>query len=260
MPTVWQDLIRYLESSGTRLRTLKRIVVGGSACPPALMRRFELECGIRLQHAWGMSELSPLGAINTLKQKHLTVGEEERFSIEMKQGRPPFGIALKTVDEHGKELPRDGRSPGELLVRGHWVLDRYFGKCDSPLIQGWFPTGDVAHLDQDGFMQITDRSKDVIKSGGEWISSIELENIAMSHPAIAEAAVIGIPHHRWGERPLIVAVRRPSQDITRDELLAHYAGKVARFCIPDDVVFVDEIPHTATGKVSKLRLREQLKS
>jgi 3-(methylthio)propionyl---CoA ligase len=260
VPTVWQDLIGYLESSGTRLHTLRRIVVGGSACPPSLMRRFELECGIRLQHAWGMSELSPLGAINTLKQRHLTVGEEERFAIEIKQGRPPFGIDLKTVDDHGNELPRDGRSPGELLVRGHWVLDRYFGKCDSPLIEGWFPTGDVAHLDQDGFMQITDRSKDVIKSGGEWISSIELENIAMSHPAIAEAAVIGIPHHRWDERPLIVAVRRPAQDITRDELLAHYAGKVARFCIPDDVVFVDEIPHTATGKVSKLLLREQFRN
>jgi 3-(methylthio)propionyl---CoA ligase len=252
--------LQYLESSGTRLPTLKRIVVGGAACPPSLMQRFEQECGIRLQHGWGMTELSPVGAINTLKQRHLAAGDAERFITEIKQGRPPFGIDLKTVDEQGKELPRDGKTSGELLVRGHWVLDRYFGKDDSPLVDGWFPTGDVAHLDQDGFMQITDRSKDVIKSGGEWISSIELENIAMSHPSVAEAAVIGIPHHRWDERPLIIAVKHPAHELTRDELLAHYAGKVARFCIPDDVVFVDELPHTATGKVSKLRLREQFRN
>ena len=258
VPTVWLGVLQHLQSTGTKLSTVKRMIVGGAACPPALMQSFKNEYGIKLQHAWGMTELSPLGAVNTLKQRHLTLSDADRFALETKQGRPPFGIDLKIVDGDGNELPRDGQAAGDLLVRGHWVVNQYFGKDDSPLENGWFPTGDVANLDQDGFMQITDRSKDVIKSGGEWISSIDLENIAMGHPAVAEAAVIGVKHPKWDERPLIAVVKKADQEVTREDILAQYPGKVAKFCIPDDVVFVDEIPHTATGKVSKLLLREQL--
>jgi fatty-acyl-CoA synthase len=259
VPTVWQGLLHYLQSTGVSLKTLNRIVVGGAACSPSLMRGFEQQCKIRLQHGWGMSELSPIGAVNSLKRRHLALSDDERFAIEIKQGRPAFGMDLKTVDEGGNELPRDGGTSGELMARGHWVTDRYYRRNEPSLINGWFPTGDVANLDEDGFVHITDRSKDVIKSGGEWISSIELENIAMSNPAVAEAAAIGIPHHRWDERPLVVVVRKPAQSVSREEILAQYVGKVAKFCIPDDVVFVDELPHTATGKISKLRLREQLR-
>ncbi len=258
VPTVWLGVLQYLQSTGKKLSTVKRMIVGGAACPPALMKSFETEYGIKLQHAWGMTELSPLGTVNTLKESHKSLSDEERFNLETKQGRPPFGIDLKIVDGDGNELPRDGQAAGDLLVKGHWVVNQYFRKDDSPLIDGWFPTGDVANLDKDGFMQITDRSKDVIKSGGEWISSIELENIAMGHPGVAEAAAIGIKHPKWDERPLIVVVRKPGQEVSRDAVLAQYPGKVAKFCIPDDVVFVDEIPHTATGKISKLLLREQL--
>jgi len=258
VPTVWLSLLQYMREAGKKLSCVKRMVIGGAACPPALMRDFEHELGIRIQHAWGMTEMSPLGTINTLKQSQLALNDEERFAIEIKQGRPPFGIDLKIVDDHGDPLPHDGKTSGALLVRGHWVLSQYFRSSTSPLLDGWFPTGDVATLDPDGFMQITDRAKDVIKSGGEWISSIELENIAMSHPAIAEAAALGIAHPKWDERPLLIAVIKPGQHVSREELLALYTGKVARFCIPDDVVFVDSIAHTATGKVSKVQLREQL--
>lgn len=258
VPTVWLAVLRHLQVSGQRLSTVKRMIVGGAACPPALMDSFESEHGIRLQHAWGMTELSPLGTVNTLKASQLKLSAAERASIATKQGRPPFGIDLKIVDGDGQEMARDGKTTGDLLVRGHWVIRQYYGKDESPLCDGWFPTGDVANLDQDGCMQITDRSKDVIKSGGEWISSIELENIAMGHPAVAEAAAVGIAHPKWDERPLIVVVRKPEQALSREDVLALYPGKVAKFCIPDDVVFVDEIPHTATGKVSKLQLRQQL--
>lgn len=258
VPTVWLSVLQHLQTSGATLSTVRRMIVGGAACPPALMQAFARDYGVAIQHAWGMTELSPLGAINTLKQKQLELDEDARFAVSVKQGRPPFGIDLKIVGAEGDELVRDGRAAGDLLVRGHWVIDRYFGAGDSPLVDGWFPTGDVATLDADGFMQITDRSKDVIKSGGEWISSIELENIAMGHPAVAEAAAIGIRHPKWDERPLIVVVRKPGRDVSRDEVLAQYPGKVAKWCIPDDVVFVDALPHTATGKISKLQLREQL--
>ncbi len=259
VPTVWLSMLQYMRKSSRKLSSVKRMVVGGAACPPALMQNFEKEFGIRIQHAWGMTEMSPMGTVNTLKESHLKLNNEERFAIEVKQGRPPFGIDLKIVDDNGNPLPRDGKTSGALLVRGHWVLDQYFRKSDSPLVDGWFPTGDVATLDQDGFMQITDRSKDVIKSGGEWISSIELENIAMGHPAVAEAAALGMAHPKWDERPLLVIVKKADQGVSREEILAQYPGKVARFCIPDDVVFVDEIPHTATGKISKVQLREQLR-
>ncbi|MBA1265623.1 3-(methylthio)propionyl-CoA ligase [Stutzerimonas stutzeri] len=259
VPTVWLSLLQHMQQKGRALSSVKRMVVGGAACPPALMKSFENEFGIKIQHAWGMTEMSPIGTINAPKASQLKLDEQQRFAIEVKQGRPPFGIDLKIVDEEGNALPRDGKTSGALMVRGHWVLDQYFRNSDSPLLDGWFPTGDVATLDRDGFMQITDRAKDVIKSGGEWISSIELENIAMGHPAVSEAAAVGIAHPKWDERPLLVVVRKAGQGVSREEILAQYQGKVAKFCIPDDVVFVEEIPHTATGKISKLQLREQLR-
>lgn len=203
--------------------------------------------------------MSPIGTVNAPKPKHLALSEDERCSLAIKQGRPPYGIDLKVVDDNGNELPRDGQTSGELLVRGHWVIGEYYNIETSPLIDNWFPTGDVANLDADGYLKITDRAKDVIKSGGEWISSIELENIAMGHPAVEEAAALGIPHPKWDERPLLVVVKKEGQDVLPEELFKLYINKVAKFCIPDDVVFVDAIPHTATGKISKINLREDLR-
>ncbi|MEE1886483.1 3-(methylthio)propionyl-CoA ligase [Pseudomonas carassii] len=259
VPTVWSSLLQHMRQVGRSLPSIQRMVVGGAACPPALMRSYEEEFGIHVVHAWGMTELSSMGTANTPKAAHQALDDEARFTLAAKQGRPPFGIELKTVDDQGNTLPQDGRSAGALLARGHWVLERYYRGDVNPLQDGWFPTGDVATLDADGFMQITDRAKDVIKSGGEWISSIELENLAMGHPAVAEAAALGIAHPKWDERPLLVVVARPGHSTSREELLACYTGKVARFCIPDDVVFLDALPHTATGKVSKVQLREQLR-
>ncbi|SFF49281.1 fatty-acyl-CoA synthase [Fontimonas thermophila] len=259
VPTVWQGLLQYLQTHKLRLTTLRKCVIGGSACPPALMQTFERDYGVKIHHAWGMTELSPLGTFNTLKKKHLALSKEEQFAIEVKQGRPPFGVQLKIVDADGRELPRDGKAFGDLLVKGYWVIDRYYRATESPLRDGWFPTGDVGTLDPDGYLQITDRSKDVIKSGGEWISSIDLENVACAHPAVAQAAVIGVRHPKWDERPLLIIVKKPGQEVSREELLALYPGKVAKWWIPDDVVFVSELPMTATGKISKLRLREIFK-
>lgn len=258
VPTVWLGLLEYLRAENKKLSTVERMVVGGAACPPALMKSYRDEFGIRLQHAWGMTELSPLGTVATLKSAHASLDADEKFDIEIKQGRPIFGIDLKIVDENGNVQPHDGKLAGDLLVRGHWVVQSYFRRDESPLVEGWFPSGDVANIDPDGFMQITDRSKDVIKSGGEWISSIELENIAMAHPGVAEAAAIGVRHPKWDERPLLVVVKKANSSVSRDDILSMYSDKVAKFCVPDDVVMVDEIPHTATGKVSKLRLREML--
>jgi len=210
-------------------------------------------------HAWGMTEMSPLGTVCTLKNKHLAQSAQDRMAVRLKQGRGIFGVDMKIVGADGKELPWDGKTFGDLLVKGSWVLERYFkDEGGSPLVDGWFPTGDVATIDADGFMQITDRSKDVIKSGGEWISSIDVENIAMAHPAVAMAACIGVSHPKWDERPIIVVVRKPGTDVTREQLLAFYEGKIAKWQIPDDVVFVDTIPLGATGKMQKTKLREQL--
>jgi len=212
-------------------------------------------------HAWGMTEMSPLGTVCTLKGKQLDLPAQERYAVQNKQGRPIFGVEMKIVDDGGEELPRDGKAFGDLLVRGPWICSQYFrGEGGDPLRDGWFPTGDVATLDADGFMQITDRSKDVIKSGGEWISSIDLENAAMAHPAVAEAAVVGVRHPKWDERPLLVVVRKPGAQLTRDEMLAFFEGRVAKWWLPDDVVFVDTLPHTATGKLLKTKLREDFKN
>ncbi|GAB5099970.1 3-(methylthio)propionyl-CoA ligase [Caballeronia sp. HLA56] len=255
VPTVWLALLAYMKQYDLRFSTLKRTVIGGSACPPAMLKTFEEDYGVQVIHAWGMTEMSPLGTLARLsfRQKQRSA-EEQRISLE-KQGRALFGVDMKVVGDDGHELPWDGQSFGDLHVRGPWVIDRYFRRDESPLIDGWFPTGDVATIDADGFMNITDRSKDVIKSGGEWISSIDLENIAVSHPQVAEAACIACSHPKWTERPMIVAVLRPGATVTREDLLAHFEGKVAKWWIPDDVVFADELPHTATGKLQKVRLR-----
>src|SRR5688572_5823840 len=257
VPTVWQMLLTHMKPEGLRFSSLKRTVIGGSACPPAMINAFQEQYGVEVLHAWGMTEMSPLGTLCTLKNKHLTMSPEDRMKIRMKQGRAIYGVDLKIVGEDGAELPWDGKASGDLYVKGPWVVREYFkGEGGDPLVDGWFPTGDVATIDPDGYMQITDRSKDVIKSGGEWISSIDLEDTAVAHPAVLEAAVISCAHPKWAERPLLIAVKRPGAELTREELLAHFAGKVAKWWIPDDVVFVDEIPHTATGKISKTRLRE----
>ena len=257
VPTVWLGALQHLQKTGKKLSTVKRMVVGGSACPPALMETYERDYGIKLIHAWGMTEMSPLGTVCTLKNRHLELPKDQQFQVELKQGRPPFGVDLKIVDEAGAELPRDGQTSGDLLVRGYWIIDGYFRSSESPLQDGWFPTGDRGTLDSDGYLTITDRSKDVIKSGGEWIGSIDLENIAMAHPAVAMSAVIAAKHAKWDERPLLIVVKKPGADLTRDELLKFYEGKIAKWWTPDDVLFVDALPLGATGKVQKNKLREQ---
>jgi fatty-acyl-CoA synthase len=260
VPTVWQMLLGHMKPDGLRFSTLKRTVIGGSACPPAMIAAFKDDYGVEVLHAWGMTEMSPLGTLCTLKNKHLVLPESEQMKIRMKQGRAIFGVDMKIVDAEGKELPWDGKTSGDLLVKGPWIIREYFkGEGGDPLVDGWFPTGDVATIDADGYMQITDRSKDVIKSGGEWISSIDVENIAMAHPAVQMAACIGMKHPKWDERPIVVVVKKPGAALTRDELLAFYEGKIAKWQIPDDVVFVDAIPLGATGKMLKTKLREMLK-
>jgi len=261
VPTIWQMLLGHMKPNNLKFSTLKRTVIGGSACPPAMIAAFREDYGVEVLHAWGMTEMSPLGTLCTLKNKHLTMPEEEQMKIRLKQGRAIFGVDMKIVDGDGQELPWDGKAYGDLLVRGPWILREYFkGEGGNPLVQdGWFPTGDVATIDPDGYMQITDRSKDVIKSGGEWISSIEVENIAVAHPAVAMAACIGVKHPKWDERPVVVVVKKPGAEVTREELLAFYEGKTAKWQIPDDVVFVDAIPLGATGKMLKTKLRDVLK-
>ena len=260
VPTVWQGLLAYVEANGLKFSTMNRSVIGGSACPPAMIRSFYENYGVQVLHAWGMTEMSPLGTACTFKPKHLAGSQEERYAVMAKQGRAIYGVDMKIVGEDGKELPWDGQASGDLLVRGPWIVDRYFrDEGGNPLVDGWFPTGDVAKIDADGYMQITDRSKDVIKSGGEWIGSIDLENIAMAHPKVAMAACIAAFHPKWDERPLLVVMKKPGAELTRDELLAFFDGKIAKWWTPDDVVFVDAIPLGATGKMLKNRLREQFK-
>jgi fatty-acyl-CoA synthase len=260
VPTVWQMLLNHMDANKLKFSTLNRTVIGGAACPPAMIDAFEERYDVRVLHAWGMTETSPVGTLSTLKNKHLELDPEAQKKILLKQGRAVFGVDMKIVGGDGKELPHDGRTAGSLMVKGPWVIEDYFRSGDpSPLVDGWFPTGDIATIDEDGYMQITDRTKDVIKSGGEWISSIDLENIAVAHPEVAEAACIGVKHPKWDERPILVAVKKPGSDLTREELLAFYQDKVAKWQIPDDVIFVDEIPHGATGKLLKIKLRDLLK-
>ncbi|WP_108858497.1 long-chain-fatty-acid--CoA ligase [Ruegeria sp. Alg231-54] len=256
VPTIWQGLLAHAEKSGSKLASLNRTVIGGAACPPSMIETFRETYGVDTVHAWGMSEMSPLGSTNNPLAKHLDLPPEEQHKLRESQGRPPYGVELKIVDDDGNDLPHDGVTQGDLLVRGHWVLDSYFQMQDEDLLQdGWFATGDVATLDPDGYMTIRDRSKDIIKSGGEWISSVELENIAVAHPQLATAAVVGVPHPKWDERPLLVAVKAEGADPSEEELLAFFDGKIAKWQVPDKVVFVDALPLNATGKVLKRNLR-----
>ncbi|MBI2770804.1 MAG: fatty-acid--CoA ligase [Burkholderiales bacterium] len=260
VPTVWQMLLGHMKPNNLRFSTLKRTVIGGSACPPAMITAFNDEYGVEVLHAWGMTEMSPLGTLCTLKNKHLDLPAAEKMKIRLKQGRAIYGVDMKIVAEDGGELPWDGTASGDLYVKGPWVVREYFkGEGGDPLVNGWFPTGDVATINAEGYMQITDRSKDVIKSGGEWISSIDVENIAVAHPAVAMAACVGMKHPKWDERPIVAVVRKPGSEVSREELLKFYEGKTAKWQIPDDVVFVDAIPIGATGKMLKTRLREMLK-
>jgi len=260
VPTVWLLLLQHLEKTGGKLPYLKRVIIGGSACPRAMIKAFEEDYGVQVFHAWGMTEMSPLGSVGSLKPEYADLPLEERLDIKQKQGHAPFGVEWKITDDADKALPWDGKTFGRLKVRGPAVAKAYF-KVDEPILDaaGFFDTGDVATIDRYGYMQITDRSKDVIKSGGEWISSIDLENLAVGHPKVAEAAVIGVRHPKWDERPLLVVVLKEGQSATKEELLGFLKGKIASWWMPDDVVFVAAIPHTATGKIQKTTLREQFK-
>ncbi|MYM86021.1 long-chain-fatty-acid--CoA ligase [Rugamonas sp. FT82W] len=258
VPTVWLGLINYAVQNKLKFSTFRRTVIGGSACPPAMMNTLIDDFGVEVVHAWGMTEMSPLGTAGGLLTKHLDLSKEEQRKILQKQGHGIYGVDMKIIDDDGKELPWDGVSYGHLMVKGPWIISRYFKDEGGDVLEdGWFPTGDVATIDADGFMQITDRSKDVIKSGGEWIGTIDLENVAMSHPAVMQAACIGVSHPKWDERPLLVVVLRPGQELKREDLLAHFDGKVAKWWLPDDVVFADALPVGGTGKIQKNKLREQ---
>jgi len=256
VPTVWNSFVQYLQNTGERCKSLTRAVVGGAACPPSLATSAN-EVGIRVLHGWGMTETSPLGTVCTPSRAYSKKSLEEQSLTNSKQGRAVPGIELKIVGLDGAELPRDGQSSGELMVRGHWVVERYFGASVSALKDGWFATGDIATIDSEGFLHITDRSKDVIKSGGEWISSIELENIASSHPEIRAAACIGRAHPKWGERPILIVVRVEGGTVSAAQLLDFFEGKIAKWSVPDCVEFVDSLPFTATGKVNKVALRQR---
>ena len=258
VPTVWQMLLAHMSQTQQRFGTLQRTVIGGSACPPAMIDTFVQTYGVEVLHAWGMTEMSPLGTVNTLKYSQLQSPLQTQRQARLKQGRAVYGVDMKIVDDQGAEVAWDGVQFGNLMVRGPWVIDNYY-RASAPLLQdGWFHTGDVGTIDPDGFLHITDRSKDVVKSGGEWISSIDIENIAMAHPAVAMAACVGVPHPKWDERPVLFVVKKPDADIQGDALLAFYQDKIAKWQVPDDVIFVDAIPLGATGKMQKMALREQL--
>jgi len=261
VPTVWLLLLQHLEKTGGKLPYLERVVIGGSACPRAMTKTFEDDYGVQVFHAWGMTEMSPLGTVGSMKPEYAALKGDALLDIKQKQGYTPFGVEMKITDDAGRELPWDGKTFGRIKVRGFAVSKAYY-KVDDDILddQGFFDTGDVGTMDRYGYMQITDRSKDVIKSGGEWISSIDLENLAVGHPKVAEAAVIGVQHPKWAERPLLVVVLKPGQTATKDELLGFLKGKIADWWMPDDVVFVAELPHTATGKIQKMTLREQFKN
>lgn len=257
VPTVWHGLMAHWQQTGERVPSLERIVIGGSAAPRAMLQGFEETYGIRAIHAWGMTETSPLGTVSTLKSSLAGVDAETRYAKLQKQGRPVFGVELRLAGGDGAALPHDGKAVGELMVRGPWIAAGYFKQPGSPLQDGWFPTGDVAHIDPDRYMAIVDRTKDLIKSGGEWISSIDVENLAMAHPQVAMAAVIGVPDDKWGERPVLYVVPSVERDADPDTLRAFLAENLARWQVPDRIVLVDALPLGATGKVKKSALREQ---
>ncbi len=260
VPTVWMGLLQYMEENDKGLPYLNKIVVGGAACPPMMIRKFELDYGVEMIHAWGMTEMSPIGTTGKLKHATMSLDREAQLKLKEKQGRSPYLVEMKIVDDEGNDLPRDGKTFGHLMVRGPAIAKAYY-KLDEEILteDGWFDTSDIATIDPMGYMQITDRDKDVIKSGGEWISSIEIENEAVGCPGVAEAAVIGLPHPKWSERPLLIIIRDAGSDVDEEGVLAYLDGKIAKWWMPDEVVFVDEIPHTATGKIQKMKLREQFK-
>ena len=260
VPTIWQGLLNAAQQSGTQLESLKRNVVGGASCPPSMIKTFKDVYDCETIHAWGMTETSPLGSVNQMKAKHLILSEEEQFKSRFSQGRPPFGVKLRITDAENStnEIQRDGKTAGNLQIQGHWIVDTYFGKDQSALTSdGWFDTGDIATVDQDGYLNISDRSKDLIKSGGEWISSVELENIAIAHPEIDIAAVIAAIHPKWDERPILIAKKSLESQLTEEDVLDFYINKIAKWQIPDKVIFVDAMPLGGTAKILKKDLRDQ---
>jgi fatty-acyl-CoA synthase len=257
VPTIWQALIAHVEQSGLRFSTMRRTAVGGSAMPLSLIAKFADEYQVEVRHGWGMTETTAVATMSTLMGKHLALSPAEKHAVIAKQGRSVFGVEIKIVDESGATLPRDGVAQGELMIRGQWIVSNYYKAEKSPLIDGWFPTGDIATINAEGVMQIRDRTKDVIKTGGEWISSIDLENAAVAHPAVAMAAVIGIKHPKWDERPLLFVVKKPGASVEKEEILTFLAGRLAKWWVPDDVVFLDTLPVSGTGKVQKAELRKQ---
>ena len=261
VPTVWLMLLQYLQKTGKRLTSMNRVAIGGSACPRAMLEAFEKVYNVKVYHAWGMTEMSPIGSVGTLKYVVQDLKDKELYDLKSKQGFAPFSVEMKIVDDDNKELPWDGKVFGKLKVRGVAITKAYFRRENENVLDedGFFDTGDVATIDPNGYMQITDRAKDVIKSGGEWISSIDIENVAVGHPDVAEAAVIGIHHAKWDERPLLVIVVKEGKSSSRDDILKFLEGKIAKWWMPDDVQFVEEIPHTATGKINKLKLRDDFK-
>ncbi|MBW3097082.1 long-chain-fatty-acid--CoA ligase [Pseudohoeflea coraliihabitans] len=259
VPTVWLMLLQHMEANGGSLPDLSHVVIGGSACPPAMIRTFQEKYDVNVMHAWGMTEMSPVGTVCSLKPEYAELEGDARIAVQSKQGHAPYMVEIKITDDDNEEMPWDGKTFGRLKVRGPTIARAYYKErgADQFDDDGWFDTGDVAHMDRYGYMQITDRSKDVIKSGGEWISSIDIENLAVGHPDVAEAAVIGIAHPKWSERPLLIVVRKEGTTPTKEDVLGFLDGKIAKWWTPDDVVFVEEIPHTATGKIQKVALREQ---
>lgn len=256
VPTIWLGLLQYLKEQNIRLDSVENVVIGGSATPLSMIQSFDEDHGAFVMHAWGMTEMSPIGTIGSYTREMDSISKEERYALQQKQGRPVFGVQLKIIDDEGNEQPNDGVAFGRLMVRGPWIIERYFKAENTALENGWFDTGDVATLDAQGYMKIVDRNKDVIKSGGEWISSIELENAAVGHPAVQEACVIGIQHPKWDERPLLLVIKQEGQEVSKEDIIAHLSDKVAKWWLPNDVVFVNELPHTATGKLLKVNLRD----
>jgi acyl-CoA synthetase (AMP-forming)/AMP-acid ligase II len=262
VPTIWMMLLGYMKENSKKFTSMQRTVIGGAAAPRAMIETFEKEYNVNVIHAWGMTEMSPLGTACNLKKKHQAYSMDQKIDLSLKQGRAIYGVDMKIVDGTGQDLPWDGVAFGNLLVRGPWITSGYFkGEGGDAVIDAdnWFDTGDVATIDPDGYMQITDRSKDVIKSGGEWISSIDVENEAVGCPGIAEAAVIAVAHPKWDERPLLVAVKEESASVTKEDVIEHLKGTLAKWQLPDDVIFVDQLPHTATGKILKMKLRTEYK-
>ncbi|MBV1926003.1 MAG: long-chain fatty acid--CoA ligase [Rhodobacteraceae bacterium] len=258
VPTIWMGLLAALESTGSKAESLTRTLVGGSALPSSMLKEFREKYDVDLIHGWGMTETSPLGTLNQLLQKHVDLPDDQQNKLREGQGRPPFGVELRLVDENGALLPEDGKSEGDLQIRGHWIIESYFGVDETALTEdGWFDCGDVATIDPDGYMVIRDRSKDIIKSGGEWISTVELEDIGISHPQVANAAAIAARHKKWDERPILVVIKAEGQDPSEADILGHFEGRIAKWQIPDKVIFADELPIGGTGKVLKNKLRDQ---